>query len=380
MDYDRIIADGLGGLLGAAEIAELACRLAQSGQTLDPGGNNTADLASTGGPSSLSTLFGPLLLVAGGWRVPKLGVVGRPAGGIDVMSLIPGYRTELSNAEARAVLDRCGYVHVMVGPTHAPADRHLFNMRRARGAQAVPALVVASLLAKKLAMGVRTVVLDVRAAPRGNFGATFAEARGNASLFCSVSRSLEIEASCVVTDASAPYQPFVGRGEALIALDDVMSGHAEEWLSDHLDACGHWIEATAGFNGHDRPGRAALAAAFTENVTAQGGDISAFTATANRARAAPRFILTAARAGRISYDLARLRAALLIDQGTPSANRYADGAGVILRARQGEAIRRGWPVMEVRLERADWKRREADYAACVGYEGRSPQPPEIVRD
>ncbi len=58
-----------------------------------------ADVASTGGPSSLSTLLSPLFLRAGGAVVPKLGVPGRPAGGIDCLAQIPGYRTELSAQE-----------------------------------------------------------------------------------------------------------------------------------------------------------------------------------------------------------------------------------------------------------------------------------------
>ena len=75
-------------------IAELANWLAASGEQLSPRGR-TADLASTGGPGSLSTLWAPAALVASGFLVPKLGVLGRPAGGIDVLSQVPGYRIDL---------------------------------------------------------------------------------------------------------------------------------------------------------------------------------------------------------------------------------------------------------------------------------------------
>ena len=77
------------------DIAFLAHRLAESGEILTLSSHIFgADVASTGGPSSLSTILCPLFLRCLGRCVPKLAVSGRPAGGIDVMAQIPGYRTE----------------------------------------------------------------------------------------------------------------------------------------------------------------------------------------------------------------------------------------------------------------------------------------------
>ena len=68
------------------DIAYLATTLGGSGSVLSiPDGRFAADLASTGGPTSLSTLIGPLYLRAMGCCVPKLGVPGRPAGGVDAV-------------------------------------------------------------------------------------------------------------------------------------------------------------------------------------------------------------------------------------------------------------------------------------------------------
>src|SRR5690348_1284014 len=71
------------GCVTDADLASLSSTLARSGeQKRFPSNVHTADIASTGGPSSLSTLLGPLYLRALGFHVPKLGVPGRPAGGI----------------------------------------------------------------------------------------------------------------------------------------------------------------------------------------------------------------------------------------------------------------------------------------------------------
>jgi pyrimidine-nucleoside phosphorylase len=97
------------GHLTDGEIAELARGLASSGAELPPD-PCSADLASTGGPTSLSTLLCPLFLRARGLRVPKLSVVGRPAGGVDVLQTIPGFNAALELPTAKAALARSGGV------------------------------------------------------------------------------------------------------------------------------------------------------------------------------------------------------------------------------------------------------------------------------
>ncbi len=66
-----------------AVAADLARSVASSGAQISARASFSADVASTGGPTSLSTLICPLFLRAAGAVVPKLGVPGRPAGGID---------------------------------------------------------------------------------------------------------------------------------------------------------------------------------------------------------------------------------------------------------------------------------------------------------
>lgn len=105
---DRWIDDARDARLDDGRIAELAHLLAGSGALL-PATGPTADLASTGGPGSLSTLIAPLALASYGLKVPKLGVPGRPAGGVDVLRQIPGYSTRFDESGAMKVLQDCGY-------------------------------------------------------------------------------------------------------------------------------------------------------------------------------------------------------------------------------------------------------------------------------
>ena len=111
----RLVFASIAGDLDDAAIVDLAQTLANSGAILDLGARETGDVASTGGPSSLSTVLCPLFLRAQGKIVPKLGIPGRPAGGIDTLGIIPGYETELSLSRVLQVLDTCGYAHFAAG-------------------------------------------------------------------------------------------------------------------------------------------------------------------------------------------------------------------------------------------------------------------------
>lgn len=308
------------------EIAGLATVLADSGARL-PFRSDAADVASTGGPSSLTTLVCPVLLRALGFVVPKLGVRGRPAGGIDVLETLPGFRSELTYAEVLAALDLSGVAHAAAADTFAPLDALLFARRQATGTQQVPALVIASLLSKKLAMGVHLVGLDVRVAPHGNFGSTWEEARDNARRFCIVASMLGMRATCFLTDATRPYQRHVGRGEAVVALDTWLDGEMDADLSLHIDDCWTMAESTTGVDGRATVGT--LRTAFDAHLRAQGTSVDALHLRARAVTLEPRASLVAERTGLLWCDLGGIRD-VLVDQQRISAAAFTDPCGVTL--------------------------------------------------
>ena len=211
--------------------------LAGSGASIGKPTAERIDVASTGGPGSLTTLLAPLLAVACGARVSKIAVPGRPTGGIDTLGSIPGFQTELDLKNARAVLESCGYLHTMAGSHFCPLDASFFAWRQENGAQAIPELAIASLLSKKLAAGVGRVVLDIRVGPHGNFGPDRGTAKDNARRFVQVANTLGVNAACSLSGASGIAQPFIGRGEALVALDQALDGAASGWLLRHVHDC-----------------------------------------------------------------------------------------------------------------------------------------------
>jgi pyrimidine-nucleoside phosphorylase len=366
--FDEWIARAAARDIEDRDLAVLAEALAASGERI-PADQSAADLASTGGPGSLSTLWTPPSLVAAGFVVPKLGVRGRPAGGVDVLGSLPGYDIEPGPRKAREVLDRCGYVHVLAGRDFAPADAAFFHHRQQVGAQALPALAIASLLAKKLAMGVLTVGLEVRVSAHGNFGSDYEEAGANAERFRDVARLLGIEATCFLTDGRHPQQPYIGRGEAILALSRLVAGTAGDWLAAHAEDCRRWAIALGGTD----PSFENVAKAFAANLEAQGSSVDELQSRADAVEAAHSPVVVAPHDGHAEYDLGRLREAVLRARRPEAGSLIPDDAGIILLVRPGDHVEAGRPLVSIRCpERASADLREAVADAVVL--ARTPDP------
>lgn len=342
-----------------SEVARLAKHLANSGQRLSwPNGDQVADIASTGGPGSLSTLLAPVVLAARGYKVVKLAVRGHPAGAIDALGTLPGYKSRLSADQVERALGQSGFAHFVADERFAPLDAALFRYRRAVGAVAVPLLAAASLLSKKVAVGVNTVGLDVRVGPHGNFGATVEEARQNARLFCEAAALLSVKAIAFLSIERPPAHPWIGRGESLVALAHTAGvrplDRADEWLTQHKQDC-EQMAYTVGDRllADQRSWRDALA----DHLAAQGTDTGALEERAETVAHASRMAIVSKASGRLTIDLRVIRDGLVELQEVEGSDGYTDPAGLVLLKKPGTDVRLG---EEIALLRCEGSRSEAN--------------------
>lgn len=344
------------------EIVMLTKTLAESGATLHRG-KKAVDIPSTGGPSSLSTILCPLYLAASGLEVRKLGISGRPAGGIDVLYQIPGYRTIYNVEEIRKIVsEKVSYFHFESGGVFAPLDEILFMFRKELNALNIPQLAIASLLSKKVSVGISFVNLDVRAAEFGNFGQTFNECLENALRFCEVAKLCGITAKCTVSDANIPYQPYIGRREALIAIYDLLYGRAEKWLQNHNEFCWQMCNELIALNNQISSENGttptlleSMRDAFETNLKLQGTSFDAFAdVVTNSGR---EVIVNSAYSGWICYNLESIRNSIVYAQNNvhdkQHRQKYTDPVGVELLIEPGTYIEKGIPIFRLRYRTDD---------------------------
>jgi pyrimidine-nucleoside phosphorylase len=152
--------------LDRKETSALTDSMIESGGTLQLSHLNIPriDKHSTGGVGDKVSLILAPLIASLGVAVPMMSGrgLGHTGGTLDKLESIPGFRTNLSLAEAAKQIEAIGCA--LIGQTGeiAPADRKLYALRDATATvEAIP-LIAASIMSKKLAEGLTGLVLDVK--------------------------------------------------------------------------------------------------------------------------------------------------------------------------------------------------------------------------
>jgi thymidine phosphorylase len=322
-------------------IALLANKLANSGLTIPNRTNEELfDIPSTGGPSSLSTLLCPLLLALQGNKVLKLGIPGRPAGGIDVLSQIKGYNINPSISEIEKWIKEGKYVHFLANEKFTPLDAKLFQFRKRNNVINIPPLVIASLLSKKIAVELNCVGLDVRVSQFGNFGSTANEARKNAQRFNRIAQLVGIKSKCFITNGMYPQQPYIGRGEALVALNKIFEMHDNGHLRSHLGSCIKMTQAISEKSWIDFTAKD-IKSTFFANIELQGGDEKSFYKIVSHIEEGHLYSVYATKSGFLSINMYEIRNTIVKIQNDSKMSFFSDPCGIILKKMSNEYIDKG---------------------------------------
>jgi pyrimidine-nucleoside phosphorylase len=152
--------------LEPAELAALTDAMIDSGDRLRFDGHPrpVADKHSTGGVGDKVSLLLAPMVASCGVSVPMMSGrgLGHTGGTLDKLESIPGFRTGLTLAEARAQVDRLGCAMLGQTPEIAPADKRLYALRDVTATVESIPLIAASIMSKKLAEGLNGLVLDVK--------------------------------------------------------------------------------------------------------------------------------------------------------------------------------------------------------------------------
>jgi len=340
--------------LSARELAAWTAAMIESGERLDLSGLSqpTVDKHSTGGVGDKVSLILAPLVAACGAAVPQLSGrgLGHTGGTLDKLESIPGWRATLSNKEILDQLESVGCVICAAGSQLAPADRKLYALRDVTGTVESIPLIAASIMSKKIAEGTSGLVLDVKVGA-GAFMKDLERARELASTMVRLGRDHGVRTVAVLTAMDVPLGLAAGNALEVAESLDVLSGKGPPDVVEVTLALASEMLELAGIEGADPAARLADGSAmrvYRDMIAAQGGDPDAPMPRASFVHA-----VTAERAGVIhrldALDVGiaawRLGAGRAHKEDPVSAT-----AGVLLRAKPGDAVAVGQPILELHTE------------------------------
>jgi len=184
------------------------------------------DKHSTGGVGDKVSLPLAPALAACGLKVPMvsgrgLGITG---GTLDKLESIPNFRVQLSEKEITAALEEIGCC--IVGQTEqiCPADRIMYSARDVTGTVGSRGLITSSIISKKVAEGISSLVLDVKWG-LGCYQQTLKEGEDLAEALVEAARSLGVSTTAVITNMDSPVGQAIGNSlEVYESLDCLRGG------------------------------------------------------------------------------------------------------------------------------------------------------------
>lgn len=267
------------------ETFDLTLAMAHSGDMLDLKdiAPFVVDKHSTGGVGDKVSLVVAPLVAACGMPVAKMTGqgLGFTGGTVDKLESIPGYRTNLSEAEFKAQLKEIGIVLAGQSAELAPADRKLYTLRDVTATVGSIPLIVSSIMSKKLASGADAIVLDVKTG-NGAFMKTPEDAEALAEAMVRLGNQAGRSVIALISDMNQPLGWAVGNAlEVREAINTLHEGGPADFREHCLVVAAEMLM----LSGKAADANAALTLAletlasgaawhkFRDMVEAQGGDV-----------------------------------------------------------------------------------------------------------
>ena len=212
------------------------------------------DKHSTGGVGDNVSLMLAPILAACGVFVPMISGrgLGHTGGTLDKFDAIPGYTTQPDNALFRKVVREVGCAIIGQTADLAPADKILYSIRDVTGTVENVSLITASILSKKLAAGLRALILDVKTGS-GAFMSTLDRSRDLARSLVDVANGAGTRTAALITDMNEPLASAAGNGlEIRNAVEFLTGAHRDPRLLEVTLALSAAALELSGFVGDAR--------------------------------------------------------------------------------------------------------------------------------
>jgi len=378
--------------LSPAELAALTDAMLHSGKVLDwndlPG--RKVDKHSTGGVGDKTSLVLAPIVAAGGLRVPMISGrgLGHTGGTLDKLESIAGFNVNLSLAEFRRVMAKCGCA--LIGQTEeiAPADKKIYALRDVTGTVDNPFLICASIMSKKLAEGIDALVLDVKTGS-GAFMKKIEDAEYLAGLMGETGKRMGKRMVALITDMDQPLGHTAGNAIEIAECLEVLRGSGPPDLLELSVELSSWMfflgERSASVADGRKLAEEMIASGrardkFREIIREQGGDARIVDEPQRLPQARSKLDVTSQAAGFVAeIDCERLGIACgVLGGGREKKEDSIDPAvGLEFHCRLGDRLERGAKLAtlhynsETRLHEA---RELVESSYCIGPVAPPPRP------
>jgi pyrimidine-nucleoside phosphorylase len=337
----------------AVETQHLTTAMMESGNVLEypEGSPPKVDKHSTGGIGDKTSLvLAPLLACDGNW-VPMisgrgLGITG---GTLDKLESIPGFNIHIDERRALAQLKSIGVFMVGQSADICPADKKLYALRDVTGTVPSQALIVASIMSKKLAENLDRLVIDVKFGS-GAFMKTKKEAQQLAAAMTKVGKLMGVQVRHLLSPMDEPLGRTVGNALEVAECVEVLKGGgppdvvklvldlAEQVSTAKRSQLASWLQDGLAWR------------KFISLVYAQDGDASSLEKLGELHRAPVIQPFVAKSAGKVTKMDAETigRVSLLLGGGRQTADDFIDFAvGLSGIKKIGERVEQGEPLLTV---------------------------------
>jgi len=246
----------------------------------------SADKHSTGGVGDkVSIVLGPLLAAAG-LAIPMISgrSLGHTGGTLDKLETIPGFQVDIPLEKFAELTETIGIA--MIGQTKdiCPADRKMYALRDVTGTVESIPLICGSIMSKKIAEGIRGLVLDVKVG-NGAFMKTLTDAKHLGRRLKQIGENFGVTTDVIYSSMNQPLGDFAGLWCEVQESDQCLKGNGPKDTMDVTYHLGSKLLIQAGIASDqnkaiqlqkDLISSGKAYEKFLEMVKAQGGDIKCF--------------------------------------------------------------------------------------------------------
>jgi len=187
------------------------------------------DKHSTGGVGDkVSLMLAPIVAACGAF-VPMISGrgLGHTGGTSDKLESIPGFNIHPSLEHFKNTVKKIGTAIISQTDDLAPADKRLYSIRDVTGTVESIPLITASILSKKLATGLDSLVMDVKIG-NGAMMTSLDDAKALARSIVDVANGAGVTTSALITDMNQVLGKTAGNAVEIVETVDYLTGKCRE--------------------------------------------------------------------------------------------------------------------------------------------------------